>query len=136
MLGEHYFRSKQREQAKQAYSQALKNHGTQPLVNPMMLWKCYDGLGICCGMAGEYDESKRYIELGYELAQDLEDKPLLAASAYNLACWYAETNNAEMSIKYLKEAVEIDTVRKRDAKEDTSFKCLRENDAFKALVGD
>jgi len=135
MLGEHYFHSEQRDRAKQAYVQAIENHRTHSLMEPRLLCKCYDGLGICYRMAGEYDEAKRCIELGYELARRLQDDLLLAASRYNYACWYAQTNNAEKSIEYLERAVERDSGKKREAKEDASFKNLRENEAFKRLVG-
>ncbi|MBX7256712.1 MAG: tetratricopeptide repeat protein [Candidatus Hydrogenedentes bacterium] len=135
MLAEHYFASEQRDDAMKAYLQALKNHRTQPIANPMTLWKCYDGLGMCCGMSGDYGASKRYFELGYELANELEADSLLAASAYNLACWYAETKDVAKCIEYLKSAIKLAPGKKADAREDASFSNLRGNEDFKALVG-
>ena len=50
-LGEVYFGMKQQKMAEQAYLRALENHRTQPMINPLNLWLCYDGLGLIYGMS-------------------------------------------------------------------------------------
>jgi len=135
LLGEHYFAEEQRDQAKPAYASALKNHKTQPLVNPLLLWTCYDRLGMCYGMSGDYAASKSCLELGYAVAEELEEDAMIGDSAYNLACWYAETGDTAKCLEFLKKAIESVPDKKDRAREDSSFNKLRENTAFKALVG-
>ena len=134
MLGEHYFAQERLAPARDAYLKALENHKAQPIMNPFMTWGCYDGLGLCYGMSKEYGPSKTYFERGYELAQDLEEPKLLAASAYNLACWHAENRAAKESVEYLTEAIKYKRANKKQAKSDPSFDAIRETDEFKQLM--
>ena len=133
-LAEHRFASKDLAKAKDAYLRALKSHKTQPFLNPLLLWQCYDGLGMCYGMMQEYDQSKKYLDLGHELAEELDDAALLAASAYNLACWHAEKGDAGKSAEFLREAVRLAPERADAARKDSSFSRIRETREFRDAI--
>ncbi|HQE82710.1 MAG TPA: tetratricopeptide repeat protein [Candidatus Hydrogenedentes bacterium] len=133
-LAERRFASKDLAKAKDAYLRALKNHRTQPFLNPLLLWQCYDGLGMCYGMMQEYDQSKKYLDLGHELAEELDDAALLAASAYNLACWHAEKGDAGKSAEFLREAVRLAPERADAARKDSSFSRIRETREFRDAI--
>jgi tetratricopeptide (TPR) repeat protein len=134
MLAEQYFQAKRIDDAKQAYLQTLRNNRLQPLANPIMLWKCRDGLGMCCGMTREYAASKTQLEAGYDLAKEMDDQGLQAASAYNLACWYAETGDSQRCLQFLSEAIRLVPGNKESARSDSSFNKLQDNPEFQALV--
>ncbi len=134
LQGEEYFAEKQYQQAAQSYLKALENHRTQPLVNPLYLWKCYDGLGICFGIQGKYDQSLDYLKRGYEVAGELEDEKLMAASSYNLACWYAENGQTEESIRHLREAIRLNEAKRKEAERDPSFTRIKRDPAFRGLM--
>lgn len=134
ILGEEYYSRRLYQDAVRAYSKALENHTTQPLVNPLYLWKCYDGLGVCLAIQGKYDQSLASLKHGYEVAVDLEDNELMAASSYNLACWYAESGRKKESIARLREAIRLNKEKRAEAQRDPSFKGLSKDPAFQALI--
>lgn len=129
-LAEDYITANRMEDAEQAYLKAVKNHRTEPLANPNWLWACYDGLGMCYGMKGMYEPAKKYFDLGYELANEIEDEELQCQSAYNLACWYAENDDIPNACKFLKEAMEILPEKRQQAMEDSSFQKIRNKKEF------
>ena len=135
LLAEEHFHSAPRT-AEEHFRKALSKHRTQPIGDPRMLWTCLDGFGILLGMSGKMDESKGILDRGYELAEALEnfDKKYLAASAYNLACWYAESGKAEESAQYLAEAVKVDAGKRNQARNDPSFAKVKAHPAFKDLL--
>lgn len=134
-LAEHYLSLGQFKQIKNAYLKALQNHKIQPLINLMSLWKCYDGLGRYFRLSGEHDLSKQYIQSGYELAKKAKmPVPIIASSAYNLACLYAEINDINNSIKRLRESIRLNPRYKEKAKIDRSFANIKENPRFKNLI--
>jgi len=133
-LGDVYFRLNHHDLAEEAYLQALENHKTQPITNPITLWLCYDGLGMIFGMSRRYEPAKLYFEKGYACAEDMESHKSLADSAYNLACLYAETGDLKLCLKYLSEAVKLNSVKKAEAKTDSSFASIRNQAEFKTLI--
>jgi tetratricopeptide (TPR) repeat protein len=135
LLAEQYLHSKQLKLAKDAYLKALENNKTQPFSSPESLWLCYDGLGMACGMAGEYQMAQKYLELGYKLASKTKDPQRLSLSAYNFACLYAETNKIDECLKYLAEAIKLNPEYKKEAPEDSSFSKIKDDARFKNLVG-
>lgn len=135
LLAEQYLHSKQLKLAKDAYLKALKNNKTQPFGSPVTLWLCYDGLGMACGMAGEYPMAQKYLELGYKLASEMKEPQRLSLSAYNFACLYAETNKIDECLKYLAESIKLNPEYKEQVKEDSSFSKIKEDARFKNLVG-
>jgi len=135
ILGEYCFRKKDYSKAQEFYLKALENHRSQPLLSPDVLWLCYDGLGLSYGIQKQYEKSFVYFKKGYEMAEDL-DNAHLAFSAYNLACMYAETNDVQKSLKFLKESISLEKSNKAQAQEDSSFEKLKDNPEFQKLVGD
>ncbi len=133
-LGEVCFDMKRHDLAEGAYLQALENHKTQPITNPINLWLCYDGLGMIFGMSRRYESAKLYFEKGYACAEDMEGHKRLADSAYNLACLYAETGDLKSCLKYLSEAVKLNRAKKAEAKTDSSFASIRNQAEFKNLI--
>lgn len=134
MLGEHHFKAHELQAAEQACLRALENHKTQPMINPYMVWCCDDYLGRCYGMEGKYEESRKYLDLGYKLAKQMERKNLVAQTAYNLACWHAEKGKTQDSLLYLAEALELAPERKPQAQKDASFAKIKDNPQFKSLL--
>jgi tetratricopeptide (TPR) repeat protein len=134
-LAEQYLHSKQLKLAKDAYLKAIDNNKTQPFDSPVKLWLCYDGLGMACGMAGEYSMSQQYLESGFKLASEIKEPKQISASAYNLACLYAETNKIDECLKYLAEAIKLNPELKKEAPGDSSFSKIKEDARFKNLVG-
>jgi tetratricopeptide (TPR) repeat protein len=135
LLAEQYLHSKQLKLAKDTYLKALENNNTQPFGSPVTLWLCYDGLGMACGMAGEYPMAQKYLELGYKLASEMKEPQRLSLSAYNFACLYAETNKIDECLKYLAEAIKLNPEYKKEVKEDSSFSKIKEDVRFKNLAG-
>jgi hypothetical protein len=135
-MADYYLNTDRTEKATLTYLKALKNHKSQPSRFPTSLWQCYDGLGLCYGMSKEYDQSKKYFELGYELAEEMKDSHYIASSAYNLACLFAELNDADNSIKYLIKSIKLNPDSKEEAKKDPSFTKIKDNQRFKNIVLD
>lgn len=136
LLGEVYFGMNQHKMAEKAYLRALENHRTQPMINPLNIWSCYDGLGLIYGMSQRYEPAKIFFEKGYKCAETMGDKEKLAISAYNLACLHAETNNYATSLKYLEKAISLNPTKKTKAKTDSSFAGIRNQVDFQNLVSE
>ena len=133
-LGEVYFGMKKYDAAEKAYLKALENQKKQPLFNGINLWCCYDGLGMINGMSHRYEPSRQYLEKGYQFADELGSDKLLAESAYNLACWYAETKDHKNCLKFLGEAINLDKTKKNGARTDPSFESIRNQADFEKLI--
>jgi tetratricopeptide (TPR) repeat protein len=136
LLGEMYFSMEQNKMAQKAYLQALENHKTQPMVNPMNVWLCYDGLGLTYGMSQQYEPAKSFFEKGYKCAESMGNNKKLATSAYNMACLYSETNDYKTSLKYLEKAISLNPEEKIRARTDSSFAGMRNQVDFKKLVSE
>lgn len=134
MLGEYCGRTKDYAKAQQFYLKALENHKSQPILFPEALWLCYDGLGLSYGMQKQYESSMLYLKKGYDMARYFDDSHI-ASSAYNLACMYAETNDVQNSLKFLKESISLEKSNKEQARNDSSFEKLKGNPEFQKLVG-
>ena len=143
LLAEEYFNAKQDQMAEQAYLKALENHRKQPIINPLDLWLCYDGLGLIRLKAKRYDVAKPYFEKGYKCAHDMhgignqeKSKEAVAHSAYSFACLYAKTGDLKACLKYLGEAIQVSPAKKTDAKKDPDFDGVKDEPDFKKLVAD
>jgi hypothetical protein len=132
--GETYFGMEQYKEAQKAYLRALENHRTQPLRNPVTLWFCYDGLGLIYGMLKQSEPSKSFFEQGYKCAESMGDEEKQAISTYNLACFYAETNDFPNAMKYLEKAISFNSSNKIRARTDSSFTAMKDRADFKKLV--
>lgn len=136
LLGEIYFGMKNYKMAEKSYLQALDNHSTQPMINPMNLWLCYDGLGLIYGMSQRYEPAKLFLEKGYKCAERMGNNEKLATSAYNMACLYAETNDYKTSLKFLEKAITLNPTQKVNARTDSSFESIRNQADFQKLVSE
>jgi tetratricopeptide (TPR) repeat protein len=134
ILGEYFFGKKDYSKSQQYYFKALENHKCQPIVSTDAIWLCYDGLGLSYGIQKQYEKSLVYFKKGYKMAQDLDDAHI-ASSAYNLACTYAETNDVQNSLMFLKESISFKKDKKDEARNDSSFEKLKDNPEFQKLVG-
>ena len=68
--------------------------------------------------------------------QALAIKPDYHEALYNKACWYGLQGNVEQAIESLQRAIELDSKYRELAKTDKDFDAIRDNDAFRALVGE
>jgi hypothetical protein len=136
LMGEMYFATGRLDLAEKAYLRALENHRTQPMVNAMNLWLCYDGLGLIYGMTRRYEPAKGFFEKGYKCAESMLNNEKIALSAYNLACLYAETNDPLAALKYLEKAISLNPEQKIKARTDSSFASMKNRDDFKKLVSE
>ncbi len=134
LLGERYLNVQELEKAKSAYRKALEKHRIQPFGSPTMLLTCYDALGMCYGMSHQYGLSRKYLESGYKLAKKMNYPEGTAQLAYNLACMYAETNDAANAMKYLTESVRLSPLRKQEARDDESFVKIKGSTEFRDLI--
>lgn len=134
LLGEMYSATEQYNMAEKAYLHALENQKTQPMVNSMNLWLCYDGLGLIYGMSQRYEPAKLFFEKGYKCAESMGNNEKIALSAYNMACLYSETKDFKASLKYLEKAISLNPEQKIKARTDSSFAGMRNQADFKKLV--
>lgn len=135
-LGEIYFSNSQLDKAEKAYLNAIENHRTMPIINPQLLWFCYDGLGMIYGMSQRFEPSKRFLERGYKCAEMMSDNDKMASSAYNLACLYAETKETDACLKFLGKAIKLQPRYKTSARTDSSFIGIRDQLDFQKLISE
>lgn len=93
-----------------------------------------DGLGLALAQAGKMAEARPVFEKGYAFSTQAKAIDLIRQSAYHLACWHAESGHRPEALRYLEKAIDADARVKEQARNDTSFRALREDAAFKALV--
>jgi hypothetical protein len=134
ILAEHYMLNKEYELGIQHYLSALKYRASKIVTTPESLWACYDGLGLCYAATGEVPKSKSWFDAGYNLAIKTEKKNNIASSAYNLACYYSETDDIQKSLKYLSEAIELSKDCRQQAIKDSSFSKIKNDPQFIKLV--
>jgi tetratricopeptide (TPR) repeat protein len=135
ILGNLYMQNKEHQNARDCYLAALKCYKLNLLLSTELLWTCYDNLGMYYAMTGELEKSKPYFESEYDLAKKGNIKNLVAASAYNLACYYGESNNTQKSLRYLSEAIQFSKKYQKQAAQDSSFNKVKSDSRFTELVG-
>ena len=79
--------------------------------------------------AGEYDQ------LAERLGPVLADDPPYSAIHYNAACIFSLTGRSEEALEHLRRAIELSANARDYAKNDTDLDAIREEPAFKELVG-
>ena len=79
--------------------------------------------------AGEYDQ------LAERLGPVLADDPPYSAIHYNAACIFSLTGRSEEALEHLRRAIELSANARDYAKNDTDHDAIREEPAFKELVG-
>lgn len=134
ILGEHYLSNKKYAIAIEHYLSALKYYKSKQFLSPASQWACYDGLGFCYAMTGGMDKAKPYFDAGYNFAKETKQKDNFAASAYNLACYYGETENAQKCVRFLSEAIKISEDYRQQAAGDNSFAKIKNDPRFIKLL--
>lgn len=79
--------------------------------------------------AGEYEQ------LAERLGPVLADDPPYSVIHYNAACIFSLTGRSEEALEHLRRAIELSANARDYAKNDTDLDAIREEPAFKELVG-
>ncbi len=79
--------------------------------------------------AGEYEQ------LADRLDTVLADDPPYSMIHFNAACIYSLTGRKERALEHLRRAIELSDTARSLAKDDTDFDAIRDEPAFKELVG-
>lgn len=111
------------------YSKALELEKREPSLSKTFLRVLIDNLGMAYGLTGDLDNAKETFEYG--LSRDAQ-YPLFY---YNLACTYAEMNDLDNAIVFLKRAFEYKDnqnpgERMPDPKKDDSFRRFLKDKRF------
>jgi len=115
------------------YSQALELEKANPKLEKSLWYVLVDNLGMSYGITGNLDKAKETFEYG--VSKDPE-YPLFY---YNLACTYAEMNDAGETSEYLRKAFDhkantLPGESMPDPRKDDSFKKLMKNKDFRELA--
>ncbi|MBC7932535.1 MAG: hypothetical protein H7Z38_18405 [Rubrivivax sp.] len=115
------------------YRQALELEKTNPRLDKNLWRVLIDNLGMAYGITGDTKTAKETFEYG--LSKD-PDYPMFH---YLMACTYAETNDLDNAILYLKQAFArkqniIPGERMPDPSTDDSFKRFQKDEKFRAAL--
>jgi tetratricopeptide (TPR) repeat protein len=80
--------------------------------------------------------SGHYAEVGDRLRVAIEEHPEYALLFYNLACCESLTGRTGDALRHLGQAIEMAEEFRENAKHDADFQAIREEPAFRELVGD
>ena len=111
------------------YQKALDLEKREPTLDKTLWRVLVDNLGMAYGISGDLKKAKETFTYG------LEKDPKYPMFHYNLACTYAEMNDMEKTIAYLKQAFEykenmIKGERMPDPWTDDSFQRFMSNEKF------
>ena len=111
------------------YQKALDLEKKQPTLDKTLWRVLVDNLGMSYGISGDLKKAKETFTYG------LEKDPKYPMFHYNMACTYAEMNDMEKTIVYLKQAFEykenmIKGERMPDPWTDDSFQRFINNEKF------
>jgi tetratricopeptide (TPR) repeat protein len=90
--------------------------------------KGWDSYGFVLNKLGQYDKALEFHSKAIEL------EPKYASAYFNRACVYSLQKNIDRAITDLKKAIELDPKYLEQAKTDSDFDNIREDDRFKALI--
>lgn len=115
------------------YAQALELEKVNPTLEKPLWYVLIDNLGISYGITGNLEKAKETFEYG--VSKDAK-YPLFY---YNLACTYAEMNDATSATEYLKKAFDYKTnvlpgESMPDPRQDDSFENLMKDRQFRELA--
>jgi tetratricopeptide (TPR) repeat protein len=115
------------------YQKAVDLEKEKPTLDKTLWRVLVDNLGMAYGISGDLKKAKETFEYG------LSKDPKYPMFHYNMACTYAEMNDVDKAIIYLKQAFEykenmIKGESMPDPRTDSSFERFLNNDKFvKAL---
>jgi|WetSurMetagenome_2_1015567.scaffolds.fasta_scaffold585945_1 tetratricopeptide (TPR) repeat protein len=127
--GSYYYLMKDYANAVIPYSKALELEKKNPSLDKMTWRVLVDNLGVACGISGDLKKAKETFEYG--ISKDGE-YPMFY---YNLACTYAEMNDMDNAISFLRKAYKyrnnmMDGEPFPDPAKDDSFKRFMNNGRF------
>jgi tetratricopeptide (TPR) repeat protein len=116
-----------------SYEKALALEKEHPALEKKLWYVLIDNLGMAYGITGNLPSAKETFEYG--ISKDPE-YPLFY---YNMACTYAEMNNLELAMDFLKKAFDrkanvIPGEKMPDPRTDDSFKRYMKNKDFRKLA--
>ena len=83
-----------------------------------------------------YDELERYEEALGDYGRAIELNPEYATAHYNTACVYALMGDVAAACDWLRRSIALDAKYQQMASTDSDFDAIRDNAAFRAVVGD
>ena len=115
------------------YSQALELEKVNPKLEKPFWYVLVDNLGMSYGITGDLQKARETFDYG------VSKDPTYPLFYYNLACTYAEMNDAAKAGSYLKKAFEykgnvLPGEIMPDPRTDDSFKKLMKNKEFRELA--
>jgi tetratricopeptide (TPR) repeat protein len=131
--GSRFYLQQDYKSAIKTYSQALELEKTDPKLNRPLWYVLIDNLGMSYGITGDLQKARETFEYG--ISRDAT-YPLFY---YNLACTYAESNDAARAESYLKKAFDnkanvLPGETMPDPTRDDSFSKLMNNKEFRELA--
>jgi len=131
--GSHFYQQENYRKAIEHYRAALEMERRQPILDETMFRVLVDNLGMAYGISGDLANAKATFEYG--LTRDAT-YPLFY---YNLAATYAEMNDLDNAIAYLKKAFQyrnniIRGEHMPDPRTDSSFKRFLQNERFRQTL--
>jgi len=115
------------------YAQALQFEKSSPRLGKPLWYVLVDNLGMSYGITGDLEKAKQTFDYG------VSKDPTYPLFYYNLACTYAEMNDAAKASDYLKKAFEykantLPGETMPDPRTDDSFKKLMSKKEFRELA--
>jgi hypothetical protein len=93
-----------------------------------------DGLGLALAQSGNMKEAKTALDKELAYARSNRAAGLIAQASYNMACWHAESANTAKALRYLKEAVAFSERKRSAARNDDSFRRLKNEPEFRKIT--
>jgi tetratricopeptide (TPR) repeat protein len=133
MEGSKYFLANQFDKAIGPYQKALDLEKIDRKLESKLWYVLIDNLGMAYGITGNLKSAEEVFRYG------LSKDPAYPLFYYNLACTYAERNDLDNTIKYLKTAFEykqniIAGEQMPDPSKDDSFQRFLQNEKFHKLL--
>jgi len=127
--GSRFFLERDYKRAIPPYQKALDREKANRNLSQTLLRVLVDNLGMAYGISGDLKKAKETFEYG------LSKDPKYPMFHYNMACTYAEMNDVDKTIAYLKQAFEykdnmIKGERFPDPWTDDSFQRFMKDDKF------
>jgi tetratricopeptide (TPR) repeat protein len=131
--GSKYFREGQFDKAIGPYRKALDLEKADRKLDASFWRVLIDNLGMAYGITGDLKSAEEVFRYG------ISKDPTYPIFYYNMACTYAERNDLDNTIKYLKTAFQykrntIPGERMPDPSKDDSFQRFMQNETFRKLI--
>jgi tetratricopeptide (TPR) repeat protein len=133
MEGSKYFLNNQFDKAIGPYQKALDLEKNDRKLESKLWRTLIDNLGMAYGITGDLKSAEDVFQYG------ISKDPTYPIFYYNMACTYAERNDLDNTVKYLKTAFEykqniILGEQMPDPSKDDSFQRFMQNEKFRKLI--